>query len=71
MKPNLQGKTVELINHLRCCGTGIPAGLVGRVEWDEGGEEVIVEFDREIPDGGLGLPDRQSWVPRSSLIVKL
>lgn len=48
----------------------IPIGLTGIVKWDEDGDEVIVEFDRDVPGDGFGLLDRQAWVPRSSIGIE-
>ena len=45
----------------------LPAGTTGLVRWDEGGEEVVVEFAKSVPDSGFALPHRQAWVPRSAL----
>lgn len=46
----------------------IPAGSEGRVTWDEGGQDVIVEFPFEVPDHGYRMDTpRQAWIPRSFL----
>ena len=50
-------------------GETLAPGTSGIVRWDEGGEEVIVEFDRSVPNSGFALPDRQAWVSRSSLMI--
>lgn len=68
----LKGKVVELVREVanplsvEC----IPAGLKGRVDWDEGGDEVVVEFVRAVPDGGFKLSnERQAWISRTFLHV--
>lgn len=67
----MAGKTVVTVQEVRfALGHIIPAGSVGTVRRDEGGEDVIVEFDREVPDGGFHLPDKQAWVPRGSLGIE-
>lgn len=46
----------------------IPAGLAGKVVWDEGGDEVVVEFEQEVSNRGFDTDNKkQSWVPRDCL----
>lgn len=64
----LQGSAVRLSTPVPMgAGVSIPQGFEGRVAWDEGGDEVVVAFAQDIPNGGF-LPDRkQAWIPRASL----
>ncbi|WP_445232211.1 hypothetical protein [Duganella rhizosphaerae] len=51
-------------------GSGaIRAGETGRVVWDEPDGDVIVEFEREVPNEGLLPNRRQAWVPRSMVAI--
>jgi len=70
---NIQGRNVVLGENVRphCCNEVVPAGIKGFVRWDEGGEEVIVEFDRDVPNGGLLFDSRQMWIARRLLKVVL
>ena len=46
----------------------IEVGLPGKVVWDDGGDEVVVEFEQEVSNRGFGTDNkRQSWVPRCCL----
>lgn len=63
------GKSVKLTKTysvIRQC-PGISAGSTGVVVWDEGTEDVLVDFGREVPHGGLCTPFGQAWVPREFL----
>lgn len=66
---SLQGKQVTLIRDLPGLRSGIQCGLTGRCEWDEGGDEVIVEFGQEVPNGSMLPNKKQAWVPRDSLKI--
>lgn len=58
---DLTGKSVSVTTDIL---EGIPSGLEGRCIWDEGGAEVVVEFDREVPNGGFLVNTHQVWIPR-------
>ena len=65
----LTGQKVQLDRALQhATGGGIEAGSVGVVSWDDGEEEVVVDFDGPVPGGGF-FPEggNQAWVPRSYL----
>lgn len=48
----------------------VPSGSVGRVEWDEGGDEVVVEFQFEVSNHGYSLDNaRQMWISRAYLRI--
>lgn len=69
---NLQGRNVALSVPIKplCGGKEVPVGVGGFVRWDEGGEEVLVEFEVPVPNGGIQMDnERQTWVPRSSLKI--
>lgn len=66
----LQGKQVELTRDAPGIGANvILRGMSGRCEWDEGGVDVIVEFNREVPNGGMLSNKKQAWVPRHFLKI--
>ncbi|GBQ84775.1 hypothetical protein AA14337_2910 [Acetobacter malorum DSM 14337] len=51
-------------------GEVLSAGSKGKVVWDEGGAEVIVDFGKPLPNfGGYHLPTGQAWIPKSFLTV--
>jgi hypothetical protein len=50
-------------------GTSIRAGESGVVVWDEPDGDVIVEFARPVPNGGLLRDARQAWIPRGDVMV--
>lgn len=67
---SMQNKKVEVTHDIvEMDRIGIPAGLIGRVDWDEGGEDVIVEFDRDVPNGNLLVNHRQAWIARCNLKI--
>lgn len=69
---SLQDKSVQITaDQVSSVGNdnAIRAGEFGTVVWDEPDGDVIVEFGRVVPNGGLLLSDRQAWIPRSSVVV--
>lgn len=69
---SLQGKQVMLTQNIPMMGReGIRRGLAGRVEWDDGGVDVIVEFEQEVPNGNMLPNHKQAWVPRHFLEITL
>jgi hypothetical protein len=72
MPVTMLNKPVYIVTDLPSpmAGSGaIHAGESGRVVWDEPGGDVIVEFDRDVPNEGLLLNKRQAWVPRAMVAV--
>lgn len=68
MPQSIQGKAVRTAHAIKVgCDSDIPAGLDGEVIWDEGGSEVIVRFQRDVPNGGFLLDHKQVWLARTSL----
>lgn len=63
----LAGALVRLSANFEGLGDGIQQGLEGRCVWDESGDEVIVEFSQEVPNGGYLVDKKQAWIPRSLL----
>lgn len=48
----------------------LAAGSPGRVTRDNGGVDVVVEFEQDVPVQYAGLNDSEAWVPRHFLRIE-
>ncbi len=67
----LEGRLVEIAVAVESTvGAGVAAGLSGQVVWDEGGPEVVVQFEQEVSNRGFHVDNnKQAWVPRHNLAL--